>query len=69
MASNAKTESNKKIYQRNLPSRVIQPYLSTIPENIRYQDMNDHLQSLERREIFFNSCLSSAAIFNLLYRK
>jgi hypothetical protein len=63
MASNAKTESNQKMYQRNLPSRVIQPYLSTIPENIRYQDMNDHLQSLERRETFFNSCKYNCCSF------
>jgi hypothetical protein len=53
MASNAKTQSNQKMYERNLPSHVIQPYLSSIPENIRYQDMNDHLHSLQRREEFF----------------
>ena len=48
MATSIKNNSNTKIYNRNIPSTIMESYFRIVPENSRYQDMNENLQAVNR---------------------
>lgn len=48
MATSIKNNSNTRIYNRNIPSAILEPQLRNIPESSRYQDMNEQLSAQSR---------------------